>query len=70
MISGFFHMMHNSSAVFSELLGIGGVFAFFCVMVPIFDYGSLIIIALLFAYAVLRKKKNPPNKNYFRAKTR
>jgi RsiW-degrading membrane proteinase PrsW (M82 family) len=71
IIAGFFHMMHNSSAVLSDLFGIGGALAFFCVMVPIFDYGSLIVIVLLFGYAVLRKKAKTEKKNsYFRAKTR
>ena len=55
-LAAFFHAMHNSGEAITALLGGGGAFIYFCLLVPLFDYGGFIILVLLFIRSVLRKK--------------
>lgn len=51
------HAAHNSGTVLIALLGVGGVLAYCCILIPLVDYGALILLIVIFAWAVLRKKK-------------
>lgn len=55
-VAAFFHAMHNSGEMIIALLGVGGVLLYCCVFIPLFDYGGLILLGLLFLRAILGKK--------------
>ncbi len=52
-----FHAAHNSGSFLADVLGVGGLVAYCCILVPFFDYGGLLLLLAVFAWAVLRKKK-------------
>lgn len=56
-IAAFFHAMHNSGEMLISFLGIGGVLLYCCLLIPLFDYGGVVGLLVLFAYVILRKKK-------------
>ncbi len=58
-IAAFFHAMHNSGETLIALLGGGGVLFYCCFMIPIFDYGGLLVLVALFIRSVLRQKAVP-----------
>ncbi|MFH0737354.1 MAG: PrsW family intramembrane metalloprotease [Candidatus Micrarchaeota archaeon] len=55
-IAAFFHAMHNSGSAVIALLGVGGVLLYCCFLIPVFDYGGLIVLIALFARSILRKR--------------
>ena len=55
-IAAFFHAMHNSSAVLTTLLGVSGVLVYCCLLIPIFDYGGLILLLAFFILSLFRQK--------------
>jgi RsiW-degrading membrane proteinase PrsW (M82 family) len=55
-VAAFFHAMHNSGEAIMALLGGGGALIYCCFLIPLFDYGGLIVLVLLFIRSVLRKK--------------
>jgi len=55
-IAAFFHAMHNSGEMLISFLGAGGILVYCCFLIPIFDYGGLILLVALFVRAVLRKR--------------
>ncbi|MCX8206155.1 MAG: hypothetical protein N3H30_02905, partial [Candidatus Micrarchaeota archaeon] len=54
-----FHSIHNSSELVGALLGEGAMAAHCCLVVPLFDYGGLTLVALamLVWHAWLSRKK-------------
>ncbi len=54
-IAAFFHAMHNSGEMLG-LLGLGGLILYCCFLIPLFDYGGVIVLILLFLRAVFRNK--------------
>ncbi|MFA5412456.1 MAG: PrsW family intramembrane metalloprotease [Candidatus Micrarchaeia archaeon] len=54
--AAFFHAMHNSGEMIITLLGGGGILLYCCVLIPLFDYGGLILLVALFLRAMLGKK--------------
>jgi RsiW-degrading membrane proteinase PrsW (M82 family) len=54
-IAATFHMMHNSAEIISAVFGAAGLLMYCCFLVPIFDYGGVILIAILFFRAVLKR---------------
>ncbi|NYZ73599.1 PrsW family intramembrane metalloprotease [Candidatus Micrarchaeota archaeon] len=56
-IAAFFHAMHNSGEMLIALLGIGGVLLYCCFLIPLFDYGGIIGLFILFAYVLFRRRK-------------
>jgi RsiW-degrading membrane proteinase PrsW (M82 family) len=59
-VAALFHAMHNSGEMLGALFGAGGLLIYCCFLIPLFDYGGFIILALLFAYSVLRKRGPAP----------
>ncbi|MEM4272081.1 MAG: PrsW family intramembrane metalloprotease [Candidatus Bilamarchaeaceae archaeon] len=59
-IAAFFHAMHNSGETLITLLGVGGALAYCCILIPVFDYGGLIVFLGLFAWMLLRGKRGNP----------
>lgn len=59
-IAALFHAMHNSGEMIITLLGGAGALLYCCVLIPFFDYGGLILLAVLFLRAVTRagRQKN------------
>ncbi len=57
-IGAFFHAMHNSGETLMALLGVGGALAYCCILVPVFDYGGLIVFFGIFVWMLMRKKKD------------
>jgi len=55
LIGAALHAVHNSAEFLGAAFGLGGVLAYFCLLVPLVDYGALVLLVLLFAWAVLRK---------------
>lgn len=55
-VAAFFHAMHNSGEMLISFLGAGGILLYCCFLIPLFDYGGVIGLLVLFAYVVLRKK--------------
>lgn len=55
-VAALFHAMHNSGEMAAALLGGGGILLYCCVLIPVFDYGGLMLLAILFLRAVLGKK--------------
>lgn len=58
-----FHTMHNSGPTLMQWFGIGGLVVYCCILVPLFDYGGLIVLLALFARAILRKKSREKPKH-------
>lgn len=57
LIAATYHAAHNSSDLLTALFGTtGGLLAYCCLLIPLFDYGGLLVLLLVFAWAVLRKK--------------
>jgi RsiW-degrading membrane proteinase PrsW (M82 family) len=59
-VAAFFHAMHNSGETMSALLGGAGLMLYCCFLIPMFDYGGLIVVAALFARSLLRQKAAGP----------
>ncbi len=55
-IAAFFHAMHNSGELLSAIFGTGGTLAYCCLLIPLFDYGGLILLVILFLWALFRKR--------------
>ena len=55
-IAAFFHAMHNSGEMIIAILGGGGALLYCCIFIPLFDYGGLVLLGILFLRAVLGKK--------------
>ncbi|MFH1785438.1 MAG: PrsW family intramembrane metalloprotease [Candidatus Micrarchaeota archaeon] len=55
-IAALFHAMHNSVSILTALFGVGGVLLYCCFLVPIFDYGGVLLIFILFLKAIFTKK--------------
>jgi RsiW-degrading membrane proteinase PrsW (M82 family) len=56
-IAAIFHAAHNSSDMLTAAFGNeGGILAYCCLLIPLFDYGGLLVLLLVFAWAVLRKR--------------
>lgn len=55
-VAALFHAMHNSGEMIIALLGGGGALLYCCVLIPVFDYGGLILLGILFLRAILGKK--------------
>ncbi|VVC71980.1 Protease prsW family protein [uncultured archaeon] len=56
------HAIHNSGEIWVALFGGAGALAYFCVLLPLFDYGSLILLAIILIGGVVLtqdKKKEP-----------
>jgi hypothetical protein len=43
----FFHSVHNSGELVGQLLGPGSALAYCCLIMPLFDYGGLVLLAVL-----------------------
>ncbi|MFH1520841.1 MAG: PrsW family intramembrane metalloprotease [Candidatus Micrarchaeota archaeon] len=56
-IAALFHAMHNSSELLSVLFGGGGILLYCCLLIPLFDYGGVVLLMLLFIRAVFSKKE-------------
>jgi len=54
-IAAVFHAVHNSGELLSTIFGAPGVCAC-CLLVPLFDYGGMFLLLILFLWALLRKK--------------
>jgi protease PrsW len=55
-MAAFFHTMHNSGETLIALLGGSGTLLYCCLLIPIFDYGGLLLLVALFIRSVLRQK--------------
>ncbi|MBU0533091.1 PrsW family intramembrane metalloprotease [Candidatus Micrarchaeota archaeon] len=55
-IAAVFHTIHNSGEMLTTLFGLGGLLTYCCLLIPLFDYGGLAFLLLLFIWALLRKK--------------
>ncbi|MBU0590860.1 PrsW family intramembrane metalloprotease [Candidatus Micrarchaeota archaeon] len=55
-IAAFFHAMHNSGEVMQVLFGAGGLLAYCCLLIPLFDYGGFVLLIIIFLWALFRKK--------------
>ena len=53
------HAIHNSGEIWMELFGTPGICAYCCILLPIFDYGGLAVIAILMigGVALAQKRK-------------
>ncbi len=56
LIASVLHAIHNSGAPLADMFGLGGSLAYFCILLPLVDYGALLLLLAIFAWAVLRKK--------------
>ena len=56
LVATMFHAIHNSSTLLINFLGIGSALAYFCIVIPLFDYGGLLLLLIVFVWAVLRKR--------------
>lgn len=56
LIAALFHAVHNSGELLATLLGAKGVLAYFCILIPLFDYGGTVLLFALFIWALFRKK--------------
>lgn len=54
-IAAVFHAIHNSGEVLTTIFGAAGTCAC-CLLVPLFDFGGLFLLMMLFLWALLRKK--------------
>lgn len=61
-IAAFFHAMHNSGEMLISLLGAGGAILYCCLLIPLFDYGGIIGLFILFAYVLFRRRKKTGTK--------
>lgn len=62
-IAAFFHAMHNSGETLITLLGVGGALAYCCILIPVFDYGGLLVFLGVFAWMLMRKRRGEPAEN-------
>jgi RsiW-degrading membrane proteinase PrsW (M82 family) len=56
LIAALFHAVHNSGETLGFLFGAGGLLAYCCFLLPLFDYGGLIIVIGLFIWALFRRR--------------
>lgn len=56
-LAAFFHAMHNSGEMLISLLGAGGALLYCCFLIPLFDYGGVIGLFVLFIYVLFRRRK-------------
>jgi RsiW-degrading membrane proteinase PrsW (M82 family) len=56
-IAALFHAVHNSGELLGLLFGAGGILAYCCLLIPLFDYGGLIVLVCLFLWALFRKRR-------------
>jgi RsiW-degrading membrane proteinase PrsW (M82 family) len=56
LIASVLHAAHNSGVSLADAFGLSGVLAYFCILLPLVDYGALFLLLAIFAWAVLRKK--------------
>jgi len=56
-IAAVFHAIHNSGGLLIALLGFGGVLTYCCLLIPLFDYGGLVLLIMVFIWAVFRKRR-------------
>ena len=56
-IAAFYHAVHNSGEFLSVLFGVGGLLAYCCILIPLFDYGGFILVIAMFVWALFRKKR-------------
>jgi len=54
-VAALFHAMHNSGETMGFLFGDVGLLSYCCILIPLFDYGGLIVLVCLFIWALLRK---------------
>jgi len=54
-VAALFHAVHNSGEMLISLMGLGGMVVY-CLLIPLFNYGGLILLAFLFARAILSKR--------------
>ena len=59
-IAALFHMMHNSGEIITMLFGSSGILVYCCFFAPLFDYGGILLIFLLFIRAIFTKRRKPP----------
>lgn len=59
-VAAFFHAMHNSGETIAALLGGAGLMLYCCFLIPLFDYGGLIVVAALFVRSLLRQRAAAP----------
>jgi RsiW-degrading membrane proteinase PrsW (M82 family) len=57
LVAAVFHAAHNSGAALADLFGLGGILAYCCILIPLVDYGALLLLLALFIWAVLRKRR-------------
>jgi RsiW-degrading membrane proteinase PrsW (M82 family) len=61
-----FHAIHNSGELLMSIFGLGGLEAHCCIIMPLFDYGGLLLVALaMLAWTIMQRKKE---KRKFRLK--
>jgi RsiW-degrading membrane proteinase PrsW (M82 family) len=61
-LAAFFHAVHNSSETLIMLLGADGFVLYLCFLMPLFNYGGLFLIIILFVRSLLRKSKEKQQK--------
>jgi len=49
----FLHAVHNSGEIWTTLFGGIGICAYCCILIPVFDYGGLLLVALLLVGGVI-----------------
>lgn len=54
-IAAVFHAIHNSAEALDALIGDAGTLLYCCFLIPLFDYGGLVLLVLLFVRALLKK---------------
>ncbi|VVC01465.1 Protease prsW family protein [uncultured archaeon] len=53
-----FHAVHNSGELIMQLFGAGGTLAYCCFLMPLFDYGGFVLVALaMLAWLMVSKGK-------------
>jgi len=55
-LAALFHAMHNSSGLLSAIFGGSGILVYCCFLIPLFDYGGLIVLILFFIRALIRPR--------------
>jgi len=61
-LAAFFHAMNNSSETLNMLLGADGFVIYLCFIMPLFNYGGLILLILFFISSLLRKSSGKQSK--------
>jgi RsiW-degrading membrane proteinase PrsW (M82 family) len=56
-IAAVFHALHNSGEMLVTLFGEGGALAYCCLIIPLFDFGGLIVLLAVFLWALFRSRK-------------